>query len=84
MSQQEITMASDRHKRRRGPLKPRTIGGRVLVTKPAAAAQLGWSVAHLNRLLRQGKLKLTEYHLYEGAPSRLADEIEALKQGGAL
>ena len=71
-------------RRARGPVQPRTIGGRTLLTKPTAAAQLGWSVAHLNRLLRQRKLNLTEYHLYEGAPSRLAeDEIEALKHGGA-
>ena len=73
---------NSRHTAARSRLEP--VAG-ALVTKPAAAAQLGWSVAHLNRLLRQGKLKLTEYHLYEGAPSRLAeDEIEALKQGGAF
>jgi hypothetical protein len=65
----------------RGPLMPQTIGGRTLLTKGASADRLGWSVGHLNRLLRQKKLNLTEYHLYEGAPSRLAeDEVEALKK----
>jgi hypothetical protein len=74
---QEITT----EKRRRGPLTPQTVGGRTLLTKRLAAARLGYSVGHLNRLLLQKKLKLNEYHLYPGAPSRLAlDEIENLKR----
>ena len=68
----------------RGPVTPRTVGGRVLLTPPAAAAQLGYHIGHFNRLLREGKLRLTKHYLYEGGRPRFAeDEIEALKQGGA-
>ena len=55
-----------------------------MLRKKAAAAQLAMSVAHLNRLLRTKKLNLNVYHFYEGGPGLLAaDELEALKQGGA-
>ena len=69
--------------RARGPVAPRTIGGRVLLTPRTAAEKLGYHVNHFNRLLREGKLKLQKYYPYEGALPRYAeDEVEALKQGG--
>lgn len=51
-----------------------------MLAPPVAAKQLGCSVPHFNRLIREGKLGLTKYYLYEGGRPRFAeDEIEALK-----
>jgi hypothetical protein len=73
-------MSQEVAKSLRGPVTPRTVGGRVLLAPPAAAAQAGYSLPHFNRLLREGKLKLTKHYLYAGGLPRYAeDEIEALK-----
>jgi hypothetical protein len=69
--------------RPRGPVTPRTEGGRVTLAPSVAAKRLGLSNSHFGRLLRNGKLKLTKHYLYEGARPRLfEDEVEAVKQEG--
>jgi hypothetical protein len=80
MSQQEVVM-KPRRGGVRGPAMPRSQGGRVTLTPGAAASSVGKSLQQFNRLIREGKLKLTKHYLYEGAlPRYYEDEIEALKK----
>jgi hypothetical protein len=68
-------------RRTRGPVPPRTSSGRVMLAPGAAAAALGFSTPHFNRLLRLGKLRLQKHYLADGGLPRYAeDEIEALKK----
>ena len=74
---QEITNS----RRTRGPVTPRTVGGRVLLAPGPSAASLGYSLPHFNRLIRTGKLRLQKHYLADGGLPRYAeDEIEALKK----